>query len=180
MSGADRLLSRIDVMKPRTHHFQAKYLLVQMALQSTAKFFARFAPGGDPQYLPHLWTALGLELEPAERIPNEGIAMWHQPAHAGVAETLVLTLPRPEVTSEAYFIGVIRMNEDACRVFCLERSSVPPTNELTTILSEFARNGRMNWGPGSEATIDAFVALMRNTVADESARPMSIIPMRLA
>lgn len=77
-------------MKPRSHHFQAKYLLVQMALQSTARFFARFALGGDPLYPPHLWRALGLDLERADRIPNEGIAMWRQPAHAGVAETLVL------------------------------------------------------------------------------------------
>jgi hypothetical protein len=72
------------------------------------------------------------------------------------------------------------MDENACQVFCLERSAVPPTNELTTVLSEFARNGRMHWGPGSAPTIDAFVALMRNTVADKSARPMSIMPMRLA
>ncbi|GFE79088.1 hypothetical protein GCM10011487_10880 [Steroidobacter agaridevorans] len=157
-----------------------KYVLVQMALQSPGRFFDRFGPAGDAQYLPDLWTALGLELEAAERIPNTGAATWYRAPLQTSAEALVLILPDPAGMTEAYFIGVLRSSANACRVFCLERSHSSMSKADTTVLTEFAANGRMNWGPGSLPAVTDFVSLMDRMAADADARPNAFVEMKLA
>ena len=93
---------------------------------------------------------------------------------------VVLILPAPQGLGEAYFVGAIRQSENACRVFCLERSHSPLPRVETTVLTEFAANGRMNWGNGSDPAVSDFVSLIERLISDPEARPNTFIDMRLA
>jgi hypothetical protein len=156
-----------------------KYLLARFALESPAKFFATFGPDEDVRYFSNLWTACGEEFDPSERVPNSGTSMWRSDATSDNHEMVVLTFPEPAATGEAYFLGAVRVTESRCRIFCLERSIVPPKNEDVTILSELAPEGRMNWGAGSRPTLQDFVAQVRGIVSDATATPDSFIPLKL-
>jgi len=166
-------------MKARTHHFRMKYLVAQMALQSPQRFLDRFRPGGDARFFADLWTAVGRELDPAERVLNTGASVWHRPAERGAAELVVLTFPAPAAISEAYFVGALKTSE-RCRVFCLEHSLNPMTQHPSTMLSELAANGRANWGEVSASRIDEFVSVVDGIASDPEAMPNTFVPMRLA
>jgi len=157
-----------------------KYLLAQMALQDPAAFHARLGPGGDGRYLDLLWRGVGEKLEPHERVPADGIATWHRPAEPGVAEVLVLTLPRPEVSNEAFFLALRISADRGCRLFCLENALDPMTKQPYTVLAEFVPRGRLNWGPGSAPERTAFVAWIDALAQDAQARPNSFVELPLA
>ncbi|MEK8034580.1 hypothetical protein AACH06_27510 [Ideonella sp. DXS29W] len=166
-------------MSARTHHFRMKYLMAQLALQGPQRFLDKFRPGGDERFFTDLWTAVGRELDPAERLPNEGASVWHRPADAQRGELVVLTLPAPAAVSEAYFIGVL-FQATRCRVFCLEHSEHPMTKSASTVLSELAANGRSNWGEAVATDREAFAALIDALVSDPDAAPLTFTPIRLA
>jgi hypothetical protein len=163
----------------RQHHVQMKYVLAQLAIRDPARFFASFGPGGDAAYLSNLWAALGQSLPTEQQVSSDGAAVWHQKLGEGV-ELLVLTLPPPAARNEAYFVGAVRFSERGCRVFCLEQAIMPSTGEEFTMLSELAANGRSNWGPGTEPVVEEFAKLLCEVVLNESARPVSFMPMTIA
>jgi len=164
----------------RAHHTRMKYLLAQMALQDPAAFHARLGPGGDGLYLEHLWQGVGLQLAPEERVPAEGISTWHRPAAPGIADLLVLTLPRPERRNEAFFLAMRIAADRTCRLFCLESALDPMTQQTHTMLVEFVPRGRLNWGPGSTPERAAFVARIDELAQDAQARPNSFVELPLA
>jgi hypothetical protein len=166
-------------MKPRSHAFQMKYLLARFALESPAEFFDKFGPNEDVHVFSRLWTACGEEFDPAERVSNRGTSMWRSSATADSCETVVLTFPAPEAMGEAYFLGAVRISQLRCRVFCLERSIVPPKHEDVTVLSELAPDGRMNWGSGPSPTVPDFVSRVRGIISDATAAPLSFVPIKL-
>lgn len=163
----------------RRHHFQMKYLLAQMALQSPGRFFAKFQPEGDTAYLADLWTAFGLQLEPAERVAAAGIAAWHRAPEADVCEAVVITLPPPTQRGEAYYLGALSV-DGGCRVFCLEHSVNPLTHQPSAMLSELAAHGRANWGEVVAPSSEDFLTVVEAIINDPDASPNSFIPMQLA
>ena len=165
---------------PRSHHVRMKYLLAQMALQDPIAFRCRLGPGGDERYLELLWRGVGQQLEPEERVPAEGIAAWHRPAEPGVAEMLLLTLPRPELSNEAFFIALRIAADRSGRLFCLENAVDPTTRRPATVLAEFVPRGRLNWGPGSVPERAAFAAWIDALSDDAQAQPMTFVEMPLA
>ena len=166
-------------MDAREHHIHMKYLLARMAIQNPKRFFDTFGPGGDAMYLADLWTAMAQNVPEDQRVPSAGTVAWHQPPGAG-PEIIVLTLPTPAADNEAYLIAVVRSPAIGCRVFCLERASMPSTGEAFTVVSELTRNGRFNWGPGGAPVADAFAAKVSGVAADNSARPAAFVPMPLS
>ncbi len=165
-------------MDSRTHHMQMKYIIAQLALQNTDRFFATFGAGGDPSYLANLWEMMGEELPADERVPSEGVALWYR-GEKDAPEVIVLTLPPPAARNEAYFVGVVRI-EGKCRVFCLERALMPSSGEEFTIVSELAADGRSNWGPGGDPVVEEFAEMLCGLALDTSARPLAFIPVPLA
>lgn len=163
-------------MPGRDHHLQMKYLLARMALENPDRFFATFGPGGDPAFLPDLWAGMGQSLPAGEQVPALGMAAWHRPAGAG-PEVVVLTLPAPAASNEAYFVAAVRPAGAGCRVFFLERATLPSTGETFTMLAELSPAGRSNWGAGGPPAVDNFVDQLGLVVANPSARPMTFIPM---
>jgi hypothetical protein len=164
----------------RSHHIRMKYLLAQMALQDPGTFRVRLGPGGDERYLELLWRGVGERLDPQERVPADGIAAWHRPAGPGIAEALVLTLPRPELSNEAFFIALRVAADRTCRLFCLENALDPTTRTPYTVLAEFVPRGRLNWGPASAPERAAFVAWIDRLAEDAQARPNSFVELPLA
>ena len=156
-----------------------KYLSARLALQSPARFFDTFGPGGDVHYFPDLWTGMGGEFDAAERVSNSGTSVWHADATSSSQEMIVLTFPAPLAGGEAWFIGVVRLSETGCRVFCLERAAAS-NDEATTMLAELAPHGRMNWGRGPDPTREDFVARVRDILADPGASPLSFLHAELA
>ena len=164
-------------MNARAHHFQMKYLLAQLALQNTTRFLARMRPGGDPRFLPDLWSAVGRDLEPAERLPSTGAAVWHRGTPGEEGELVVLTFPTPASPGEAYFVGLL-MHRQRGRVFCLEHMSHPVTPACGAMLVELSMNSRCHLGPLGAASLEAFVAAIDRTVQDERAAPDALTPFQ--
>lgn len=157
----------------RAHHFQMKYLLAQLALQKPQRFLSHFRPEGDQRFLADLWSAVGRDLEPAERIPNTGVAVWHRPAQGDAGELVVLTFPPPVATGEAYFVGVL-VQHGRGRVFCLEHTVHPMTQQAGTMLVELAINSRANFGAVSVGCLDEFVSAIERISQDDLALPDSL------
>lgn len=157
-----------------------KYLLAQMALQDPAAFRERLGRAGDERYLELLWRGVGEQLETAERVSADGIATWHRPAAPGVAEVLVLTLPRPELSNEAFFFALRTGSDRGSRLFCLEHAIDPATRRPYTVLAEFLPRGRLNWGPASAPERAAFVGWIDALADDAKAQPMSFVELPLA
>ena len=131
-----------------------KYQLARMARERPDRFFSTFGLGGDELYLRDLWTAMAKNHPPEEQVPSEGISS------AVHEDVLVLVLPVPEQSNEAYFLGVAR-TPDGCRVFCLERSA----EEGITMLIELAADSRSNFGVGPSPDPHAFALAVRKLVA---------------
>ena len=158
---------------------QMKYLLAQMALQNSERFFATFASGGEATtFLSELWTTMGLSLPSDQRIPATGVGVWQRPPGEGPA-VMVLTLPPPAARNEAYLLAAVQPTGGPCRVFCLERAVIPSTGQELTFVSEFAAEGRSNWGEGGAPVAEEFADMLCRLVADPSARPLAFVPMRL-
>jgi hypothetical protein len=163
-------------MTARAHHFQMKYLLAQLALQNPQRFLVRFRPDGDQRFLADLWSAVGRDLDPAERIPSHGVAVWHRAAQDDEGEMVVLTFPTPAGTGEAYFVAALVQHHRG-RVFCLERTVHPMTQEAGTMLVELAANSRANFGAVVVSGLEDFVAMIDHIVQDGLASPHTLTPL---
>jgi hypothetical protein len=172
-------MERLPV-KPREHPFKMKYLAAQLALQDPVRFFEKFGPQGDGRFFADLWTACGEELDPVQRVSNAGASVWRSEVTPSSQDMIVLCFPAPQAQSEAWFIGVVRVTEAHCRVFCLERAAEIPDQKEPSMLLEFAPHGRMNWGTGPRPVLEDFVARVRTLVSDAAAAPLSFFPVRLA
>lgn len=163
-------------MTARAHHFQMKYLLAQLALQNPQRFLVRFRPDGDQRFLADLWSAVGRDLDPAERIPSTGVAVWHRAAQDDEGEMVVLSFPTPAGTGEAYYVAAL-VQQHRGRVFCLEHAVHPMTQETGTMLVELAANSRANFGAVVVSGLEDFVAMIDHIVHDSQASPHSLTPL---
>jgi hypothetical protein len=157
---------------------QAKYLLAQMALQDVDRFYATFGASGDTEYLPKLWTAIGHQFPPDQRVASDGLTTFRSDSD-GVVDHIVICFPTPQRRNEAHFVAVIKLAHQT-RVFCLEKSENSMTGHETTVVSELAKHGRVNWGDGCEPNADQFVDHINALIGDPGARPVSFIPVKLA
>ncbi|MEZ6135543.1 MAG: hypothetical protein R3C53_11600 [Pirellulaceae bacterium] len=164
--------------EPRPHAMQAKYLLAQMALQDVGRFFATFGASGDLDYLGNLWDAIGQQVPSDQQIPCDGIGTFHSDPD-GIPDHIVICFPAPETRNEAYFLAAVKQ-DDVARVFCLEKSENPITRQETTVVSEFAKHGRANWGDGGAASAKEFIDHVAAIIGDSDAQPISFIPMNFA
>lgn len=164
-----------------THSFRMKYLVAQMALQDPPGFFCRFNPDKNQTYLTALWTALGEKFfEAQEKIPCVGVSAFHRTLEGEVSEELIVTFPAPSSQGEAYFLGAFLLRTTGCRVFGLELSLDPTTQQPSTVLVEFMAHGRANWGFGRGLQRDEFISQCEQVIGDPKALPLAFTKVQLA
>ena len=78
-------------------------------------------------------------------------------------ELIIITLPQPTATPEAYFVAVARHPKDHpsdLRYFTLEASFVDDLPRRT-VFGEWTKNGHINYGSGPEPDVQAFISRIR-------------------
>lgn len=103
------------------------------------------------------WAAVGERREPADRVPEDGLA-GEQVELAGQPAGLV-TFPVANLAAEAFF-ALVRPLEppESRRYLTLEFSWNVTTDHPTTVLGEWRAGSHVNLGPGPDAARSTFLA----------------------
>jgi hypothetical protein len=122
-----------------------------------------FAEGG-PEFLRYLWRQIGIEHGTHDEVATLQIEV---EVHKSPNETIgLITLPAPQVPTEAYFAAAIHAGERA-RYFTLELGE-RLDGSAYTVLGEWQAGGRhLNYGAGPPAgDAAAFLAAVRQRIQD--------------
>lgn len=163
-----------DGTPARPHHQRMKYFLAALANENAERFFEVFGAETGTGDLAGIWSALGEEFPPGQRVAPDGVSVWRQ-SGAHLPDALVLTLPPAIARGEAYFLAAYRGGGGGSRVFCLEYAVMPTTGSWMTMLSEIGADRRTNWGPGCLPEREQLVARLNDLVADLAAAPMAVV-----
>ena len=156
-------------------HFKVKYQLAAMALQKPQRFLASYGKPG-AHYLAMLWDGIGQELPAEARVPSTGISATTLEVD-GLALS-VITFPPPSARGDAYFLGVLVI-EEQCRVFLLELAIDLQGSHGTTLV-EIKADGRANWGVNPSPDLASFAGAIASVVCDASQQPLTFTRMRFA
>lgn len=163
----------------RAQHMKAKYLLASSALQDPVWFVNTFGAASGEEALLKFWRLLGEDMPAEDRVVAEVMPIDRVQLNADGPKLLVLNLPPPAKRNEAYYLAAALL-PGRLRIFGLESSVSVSDGTATTVLAEFAPEGRYHWGPGRSAKVRDFVEQIGSILADVDARPLSFIEMQLA
>jgi hypothetical protein len=137
-----------------------KVALAEFAVSDFQSFFAAFSPPQGRENLKELWNKVAESLARGERFPFGGGTSIHALPNGGKA--LVLTMPLPAASNEAYFLAVVQGSGQGGVMVALERSAPDGSGKPTTMMVGFtASEGgmeRVNFGPGPQPNREAFIA----------------------
>jgi hypothetical protein len=106
------------------------------------------------EFLNSLWTRVGEDLPPEDRVGPEGIEVKKHTSPS--QEVVVVALPRPEHGAEAYFVAVVVEPSGSTRYFTLEHSW-NLDDSPRTVLCEWVGDQHFNLGTGPDPTEEEFV-----------------------
>ncbi|WP_229927881.1 hypothetical protein [Kitasatospora indigofera] len=108
------------------------------------------------QSLVAMWNGFGESLPLEDRLPSDGLS-GRILDHAG-HRLLLVTLPAPAASAEAYFAAVVLpRGVSTCRFLTLEYSVSPIDGTSGTVLGEWSSEGHHNLGQGPEPMPDLFL-----------------------
>lgn len=130
-------------MNPRRRHYVFAHRAIPQIVAAHGERFVEDMRGPHAaSLLARLWDEIGGEPMDAPTVAVKELK--------GGAPFVLITMPEPENTPEAYYVGVV----DG-RCFTLERG-VTTTGETQTFLCEWADGKHVNYGPGPPAEEHAF------------------------
>ena len=145
----------------RPHHYQfAHIVLPRMAATLGHALLDTPPPEGVTASLIAAWEESGGRLAAEERLPGDGLS--GEVLDVDGHRMLVVTMPPPLHSTEAYFTVLVRpAGSDASaalRCFTLELGTRPDIQR--TVVGEWVAGGHRNYGPGPEPVPEAFVAAL--------------------
>ncbi|MFD5465440.1 hypothetical protein ACFWIQ_21800 [Kitasatospora sp. NPDC127059] len=144
---------------PRPHHYRFVHRELPRHLLEFGPQLASPAPNGGslvPAFT-KLWDSLGETLPPEDRLPSHGLDCRHLEADGH--RLLLVTLPTPAGSTEAYFAAVILpRGAKTVRYLTLEHAINPFDGTPGTVLGEWTTQGHLNHGQGPSPVDELFVA----------------------
>jgi hypothetical protein len=145
--------------RPRRHHYLFAHRELLTAARNLGGRLPELASSGRlAAVLPAAWEQVGSRLPSRERLPDLGLgASLHD--LDGISVVLV-ALPRPEHSAEAYFVAIVVADGGISDYFVLEHGWTT-RDEPRTVLCKWDDRGHVNLGDGPPAEADAFLAAVR-------------------
>lgn len=151
-----------DIQARRHHYIFAHKVLPKMFFDDPEKFLDIVAHYGN-HFLKWLWADVGERIKGGNGIPIEGLNHRIIKRENGLM-VVVIVLPMPVVTPEAYFVAAAYRSASAShpepmvRFITLERSRLPEEGREDTFLCEWTRDeAHLNYGKGCKPDIESFV-----------------------
>ncbi len=155
----------------RLHHYVFGHIaLRQLFFHNPPAFVAALASRGE-ELAKQIWDDVGEKIEEDEgeavRLPSQGLACSTHDIGSG-AVAVIVSLPPPEETTEAYFVGlVLRLpqkklwgllgtEKGMARYITLERGINIIEGGERTFLCEWSGDDHLNMGDGPDPTVSAF------------------------
>lgn len=143
---------------PRPHHYRFAHRELARQLLEFGPQVTSPSPSGKSLLpaLVQLWDTLGETLPPEDRLPSHGLDSRHLEVDGH--RLLLVTLPTPAVTPEAYFAAaVLPQGAKAIRYLTLEHAVNPFDGTPGTVLGEWTTQNHLNHGQGPSPAADHFV-----------------------
>lgn len=164
----------------RTHHYVFGHIALRQLFFYNPPACVGALAGRGAELVKQIWDDVGEKVqesdEEARPLSSQGLdCSTHEVGEGTVA--VVVTLPRPEKTAEAHFVGlVLRMprkrlwgllgrGKGVARYITLEHG-VNIEGGDRTVLCEWSGQSHLNMGNGPEATVSAFVQKLSEMVRD--------------
>jgi hypothetical protein len=139
----------------RPHHYEFAHVALRNTFFSRPEDFAVALGRRQDELLRTIWSDVGDAVVkkhgPGARLSPHGLALTAR--RLGPGYLIIISLPTPERTGEAYHIGMVVSQR---RFFTLEYGRNPRTEETYAVLCETQGQMHCNYGAGPEPTLDAF------------------------
>jgi hypothetical protein len=156
----------------RPHHYVFGHIVLrQLFFHNPPAFVAALASRGE-ELVKQIWDDVGEKIEQAEdeavQLPSQGLACSTHDIGSG-AVAVIVSLPPPEETPEAHFVGLVLRpprkklwgllgtEKEMARYITLEHGINIIEGGERTVLCEWSGESHLNMGNGPEATVSAFV-----------------------
>lgn len=141
--------------KARPHHYLFVHKVFPAHIWNGDSVLGILANLENQEFTVDLWTEVGRQLEPHDRLSPEG--MRHSSHWIGGEHLVILVeLPKAEIPPEALFVAITTSPQ--IRYLTLEKSSLPGEAPEVYVSAEWKADGtRGNYGEGSAPTPTAFL-----------------------
>lgn len=160
---------------PRKHHYIFAHQALPGLFHANPDKFIELVNQAGPSLINEIWQQLAEELEPADRLPADGLGCELKRLSNDTLVALI-TLPAPLGMTEAYFIALayrpeVRRNllfkeKDAIVRFITLENGFTLDNEPRTVLCEWTKEAHLNRGDGPPPTLEAFSIIVEEILSD--------------
>lgn len=165
----------------RQHHYVFAHRVMPRLFYRDAEKLSNALAERKAELLRAMWVDLGEQFFATAQVAPDGIDVV-VPAAPGGIKMVVLVFPKPEASAEAWFAALVTMPDGTLRYLTLEKAiDLFGEGGPATVLGGWDPEGaHLNFGEGSEPTVEEFAKLVRAFLAKPAPVNARFVPRKEA